>query len=44
VELERWTARLEAVAREIDAGFAAGALPPDLAAMRERIVSALGTR
>jgi len=40
----RWAARLESVAREIDAGFAEAARPPSLAALRARIVEALGTR
>ncbi|HEU4407216.1 MAG TPA: AAA family ATPase [Polyangiaceae bacterium] len=33
--------KLEGVAREIDAGFAPGAMPPALAAARERLVAAL---
>ncbi|MFN7975078.1 MAG: AAA family ATPase [Acidobacteriota bacterium] len=37
-----WRLRLEAVAREIDAGFARDQLPPELASVRERIVEALG--
>jgi MoxR-like ATPase len=41
---ERWRIRVEAVAREIDAGFAAPDLPPDLGAVRARIVEALGNR
>jgi MoxR-like ATPase len=41
-EVERWAARLESVAREIDAGFAPDALPEDLAAVRARIVEAVG--
>jgi MoxR-like ATPase len=40
--LADWRLRLEAVAREIDAGFAAADLPTDLAAVRAEIVSALG--
>ncbi|MCB9673510.1 MAG: AAA family ATPase [Alphaproteobacteria bacterium] len=36
-----WRLKLEGVAREIDAGFAADALPADLAAVRQRIVGAL---
>jgi MoxR-like ATPase len=36
-EMSYWL-ELEAIAREIDAGFAPGALPPDLAALRERLV------
>lgn len=42
--LERWMARLESVAREIDAGFAEAARPPGLSVLRERIVEALGPR
>jgi MoxR-like ATPase len=41
---ERWRSKAEAIAREIDAGFAKQDLPPDLAAVRERIVEALGPR
>jgi MoxR-like ATPase len=40
-ELEDWCLRLEGIAREIDAGFAPEALPPDLADVRARIVEAL---
>jgi MoxR-like ATPase len=39
--LDTWRGRIEAVAREIDAGFAAP-LPEELAAARARIVGALG--
>jgi MoxR-like ATPase len=39
---EAWRLKLEGVAREIDAGFAATALPEGLAAVRARIVAALG--
>ena len=39
--LEAWRLRVEGVAREIDATFAPDTLPPDLAALRERIVAAL---
>jgi MoxR-like ATPase len=39
-EMRYWL-ELEAVAREIDAGFAPDAIPPDLAALRERLVSTL---
>jgi MoxR-like ATPase len=39
--LERWRARVEGVAREIDAGFAPP-LPDELAATRARIVETLG--
>jgi len=39
--LERWRGRVEAVAREIDAGFAPP-LPDELAATRARIVETLG--
>jgi MoxR-like ATPase len=42
--LERWMARLESVAREIDAGFTEAARPAGLAALRARIVEALGQR
>lgn len=38
----RWLARLESVVREIDAGFAEAARPEGLAAVRARIVEALG--
>jgi len=38
-----WRLRLEAVAREIDAGFAPTDLPGELAAVRAEIVSALGS-
>jgi MoxR-like ATPase len=37
-----WRLKLEGVAREIDAGFAPGALPPGLAEVRARLVAALG--
>jgi MoxR-like ATPase len=36
------TLRLEGIAREIDATFPPGALPPDLAALRARVVEELG--
>jgi MoxR-like ATPase len=39
--LEGWRLRLEGVAREIDAGFTAEALPPDLAEIRRQIVAIL---
>jgi MoxR-like ATPase len=39
-EMRYWL-ELEAVAREIDAGFAPDALTPDLAALRERLVTML---
>jgi MoxR-like ATPase len=39
---ESWRLRLEGVAREIDAGFAADALPPPLAEVRAAIVARLG--
>jgi MoxR-like ATPase len=42
--LERWRTRLEAIAREIDAGFEEGKVPDGLAAVRARIVEAVGTR
>jgi MoxR-like ATPase len=42
--LERWSARVESVAREIDAGFDPEELPGPLADLRARIVEALGTR
>ena len=38
---ESWTLRLEGIAREIDAGFAADQLPPDLAELRTAVVSIL---
>ncbi len=40
--LRGWRLRLEGIAREIDAGFVAESLPPDLADVRRRIVEALG--
>jgi MoxR-like ATPase len=40
---EVWRLRVEGIAREIDAAFTRNALPPDLAALRARIVEALGT-
>jgi len=40
--LADWTLKLEGIAREIDAGFAADALPAELAEVRGRIVEALG--
>lgn len=40
--LDDWRLRLEAVAREIDAGFAPDAVPGDLASVRADIVAALG--
>ncbi|HET8724194.1 MAG TPA: AAA family ATPase [Anaeromyxobacteraceae bacterium] len=42
--LERWTARLESVAREIDAGFTEATRPAGLTALRARIVEVLGPR
>jgi MoxR-like ATPase len=42
--IERWRVRVEAVAREIDAGFDTGALPETLAALRARIVEAVSAR
>jgi MoxR-like ATPase len=39
VELEAWQLRLEGVAREIDAGFAAESLPSDLGEVRTKIVA-----
>jgi len=39
---EGWRLRLEGVAREIDAGFHADTLPPDLKAVRAQLVSQLG--
>jgi MoxR-like ATPase len=36
---QAWRLRLEGVAREIDAGFAASALPPELRELREKIVA-----
>jgi MoxR-like ATPase len=40
-QMAAWRLRLESVAREIDAGFAAEAMPPELAAIRSQIVEAL---
>jgi MoxR-like ATPase len=40
---EAWRLRVEGIAREIDAAFARDALPPELAALRKRIVEVLGT-
>jgi MoxR-like ATPase len=37
--LDGWRLRLEGVAREIDAGFTADNLPPDLAEIRQQIVA-----
>jgi MoxR-like ATPase len=39
--LEDWRLRLEAIVREIDAGFGAQDLPPDLAELRGQIAAAL---
>ena len=39
-----WRLRLEGILREIDAGFAPEAMPPELADMRARLVAALGAR
>ncbi len=39
---EAWTLRLEGVLREIDAGFAPGVLPADLAPLRARLAAAVG--
>jgi MoxR-like ATPase len=39
--LAAWCLKLEGVAREIDAGFTPGALPPDLKDLRARIVEAV---
>ena len=41
-EAEAHRLKLEGIAREIDAGFARESLPTELAAVRERIVAALG--
>lgn len=38
---EGWRLRLEGIAREIDAGFEAAALPPDLKAVRAKVVAHL---
>jgi MoxR-like ATPase len=38
---DRWRRRLEGIAREIDAGFVAGAMPSGLEAARARIVTEL---
>jgi MoxR-like ATPase len=40
-DTEGWRLRLEGIAREVDAGFAPDRVPPDLAAVRARIVEAL---
>lgn len=40
-ESEDWLLRLEGIAREIDAGFAPEALPPELVEVRARIVAVL---
>ncbi len=37
-----WRLKLEGIARAIDAGFAPGSMPADLAAVRERIVAEVG--
>ncbi len=37
-----WRLKLEGVAREIDAGFAPGAVPADLAATKDEVVRAIG--
>jgi MoxR-like ATPase len=39
-----WRLKLEGVAREIDAGFTKAALPAELAAVREKIVAAVGEK
>jgi MoxR-like ATPase len=39
---DAWRLGLEGVAREIDASFARAAMPPDVAALRARLVSAIG--
>ena len=39
---EAWSLRIEGVLREIDAGFAAGRVPPELTAVRDRLREALG--
>ena len=41
VALADWTLKLEGIAREIDAGFAADSMPAELADVRGRIVEAL---
>ncbi|MFT3774162.1 MAG: AAA family ATPase [Minicystis sp.] len=41
-ETEAWRLKLEGIAREIDAGFAKASLPEALAAVRARVVDALG--
>ncbi len=40
--IESWQLRLEGIAREIDAGFTAEQMPPELANLRSSIVRALG--
>jgi MoxR-like ATPase len=42
LEDDAWRLRLEGVVREIDAGFAAGKIPPDLANLRGEIAQLLG--
>ncbi|MCI0487183.1 MAG: AAA family ATPase, partial [Blastocatellia bacterium] len=39
---ESWLLKLEGIAREIDAGFTADQIPPDLAEIRSKIVEILG--
>jgi MoxR-like ATPase len=42
--LATWRRRVEAIARDIDAGFRADALPPALAALRNEVVAVLAAR
>jgi MoxR-like ATPase len=44
VSSDAWRLKLEGVAREIDAGFAAESRPADLGEIRRRIVEALAAR
>jgi MoxR-like ATPase len=41
---EAWRLRVEGILREIDAGFAPEAMPPELSDVRGRLVAALGER
>jgi len=42
-EVDRWRRRLEGIAREIDAGFAKGAMPESLEATRAKLLAALAS-
>jgi len=41
---EIWRLKIEGIAREIDAGFNAETIPPELSAVREKVVEILGAR